>query len=86
MEFGGRARVYGTTKIKGSPNTPTKSRVRLLRERDGLLAREVWSDPATGAFEFTGVDAGTRWVVLAQDASGAFWPAAASSFDVELLP
>ena len=86
MEFGGRARVYGTTKTKGSPNTPTKSRVRLLRERDGLLAREVWSDPATGEFEFTGVDAGTRWVVLAQDASGAFWPAAASSFDVEALP
>lgn len=86
VEFGGRGRVYGTTKAKGSPNTPTKSRVRLLRERDGLLAREVWSDPATGAFEFTGVDTGTRWVVLAQDASGAFWPAAASSFDVELLP
>ena len=86
MEFGGRGRVYGTTQAKGSPNTPTKSRVRLLRERDGLLAREVWSDPVTGAFEFTGVDTGTRWVVLAQDASGAFWPAAASSFDVELLP
>lgn len=86
VEFGGFGRVYGTTKIKGSPNTPTRSRVRLLRERDGLLAREVWSDPASGAFEFTGVDAGTRWVVLAQDASGAFWPAAASSFDLEVLP
>lgn len=86
LEFGGRGRVYGTTKAKGSPNTPTKSRVRLLRERDGLLAREVWSDPTTGEFEFTGVDVGTRWVVLAQDASGAFWPAAASSFDVEALP
>ena len=86
VEFGGLGRVFGTTKAKGSPNTPRKSRVRLLRERDGLLAREVWSDPASGAFEFTGVDAGTRWVVLAQDASGAFWPAAASSFDLEVLP
>lgn len=84
--FGGNGRVYGTTKAKGSPNTPTKSRVRLLRERDGLLAREAWSDTATGAFEFRGIDLGQRWIVLAQDAAGAFRPVAASQLTPEVLP
>lgn len=86
VEFGGNGRVYGTTKAKGAPsNTPTKSRVRLLRERDGLLAREVWSDPATGAFEFRGIDLAQRWIVLAQDAAGAFRPVAASQIEAEAL-
>lgn len=86
MEFGGTGRVYGTTKTKGAPsNTPTKSRVRLIRERDGLLAREAWSDPATGAFEFRGIDLGQRWIVLAQDAAGAFRPVAASQIEAEAL-
>ncbi|WP_296871345.1 hypothetical protein [Tibeticola sp.] len=85
-EFGGTGRVYGTTKAKGAPsNTPTKSRVRLIRERDGLLAREAWSDPATGAFEFRGIDLAQRWIVLAQDAAGAFRPVAASQIEAEAL-
>lgn len=85
-EFGGAGRVYGTTKAKGAPsNTPTKSRVRLIRERDGLLAREAWSDPATGAFEFRGIDLAQRWIVLAQDAAGAFRPVAASQIEAEAL-
>jgi hypothetical protein len=86
MEFGGSGTIYGTTKIKGTPNTPTKARVRLLRDRDGLLARETWSDPATGAYSFTGIDTAQQFTVLAQDLNGAFRPVAASQLTPEELP
>lgn len=80
MEFGGRARITGDVGIKGAsgaPDSMTKSRVRLLRARDGLLARETWSDAATGAFEFTGLDERTEFIALAQDSTGSFRPVAA---------
>jgi hypothetical protein len=86
MEFGGSGTIYGTTKIKGTPNTPTKARVRLLRDRDGLLARETWSDQATGAYSFTEIDTAQRFTVLAQDLNGAFRPVAASQLTPEELP
>jgi hypothetical protein len=86
MEFGGIGTIYGTTKIKGTPNTPTKARVRLLRDRDGLLARETWSDPATGAYSFTGIDTAQMFTVLAQDLNGAFRPVAASQLKPEEQP
>jgi hypothetical protein len=86
MEFGGSGTIYGTTKIKGTPDTPTKARVRLLRDRDGLLARETWSDPATGAYSFSGIDTAQQFTVLAQDLNGAFRPVAASQLTPEELP
>jgi hypothetical protein len=86
MEFGGKGTIYGTTKIKGAPNTPTKARVRLLRDRDGLLARETWSDPSTGAYSFTEIDTAQQFTVLAQDLNGAFRPVAASQLTPEELP
>jgi hypothetical protein len=86
MEFGGSGTIYGTTKIKGTPDTPTKARVRLLRDRDSLLARETWSDPATGAYSFTGIDIAQKFTVLAQDSNGAFRPVAASQLTPEELP
>jgi hypothetical protein len=86
MEFGGGGTIYGTTKIKGTPNTPTKARVRLLRDRDGLLARETWSDPATGAYSFTGIDTAQKFTALAQDLNGSFRPVAASQLTPEELP
>jgi hypothetical protein len=86
MEFGGKGTIYGTTKIKGTPDTPTKARVRLLRDRDGLLARETWSDPATGAYSFTEIDTAQKFTVLAQDLNGAFRPVAASQLTPEEQP
>ncbi len=86
VEFGGSGTIYGTTKIKGTPNTPAKARVRLLRDRDGLLARETWSDQATGAYSFTGIDTAQQFTVLAQDLNGAFRPVAASQLTPEELP
>lgn len=80
VEFGGRASITGTVGIKGTggaPDTMTKSRVRLLRQRDGLLAREVWSDPVTGAFAFHGLDPAQQFIALAEDNAGVFAPVAA---------
>ena len=56
--------VYGTTEIKGTPDAPLRARVRLIRERDGLVYRETWSDAATGAYRFDNVDELETYTVL----------------------
>lgn len=83
MEFGGRARIWGTTKVKGVTNLPTRARVVLLRQRDKLLARETWSDAATGAFEFEGIDMAHQWLVLAEDQAGNYRPVAANRLEAQ---
>ncbi len=60
----GTGTVYGTTEIKGTPDAPLRARVRLIRERDGLVYREVWSDGVTGAYRFDGVDELETYTVL----------------------
>ena len=84
VEHGGPGRIWGTTKAKGTPNVPTRSRVVLLRQRDKALARETWSDAATGAFEFRHIDTRQAWLVLAEDAAGGFRPVAASQLVAEV--
>ncbi len=71
-EFGGRGRLWGTTKTEISPGVfvPTKARVSVLRQRDMLLAREVWSDPATGAWEVRGLDTSQTFLEVAQHVTG----------------
>lgn len=63
----GRGRVRGTTKDKGTPNVPVSERVRLYREQDGLLIRELWSTPGTGAYSFDHVDELQTYTVLSYD-------------------
>ena len=77
LEFGGAATLSGSTvkKVAGI-EVPMRARVRLFRSRDGLLARETWSDPATGAYAFAGLDAATRFHVVADDADLLFEPEA----------
>ncbi|AVS75637.1 LamG domain-containing protein [Paracidovorax cattleyae] len=77
-EFGGRGRIWGDTAIKGTPEVPARARVVLLRQRDKLLARETWSDPQTGHFEFAGIDVRQQFLVLVEDAAGNYRPVAAS--------
>src|SRR5574337_426170 len=86
MEFGGAGTVYGTTKIKGTPNTSVKSRVSLLRDRDKMLARQTWSDPVTGAFAFKGIAASQKFTTLAEDVDGNFRPVAVNKLAPEVLP
>lgn len=63
----GRGRVAGTVKVQGSPNTPVYRRVRLIREADGLLMRELWSHPTTGAYSFDYVDELQKFTVMSYD-------------------
>ncbi|MFT7722228.1 MAG: LamG domain-containing protein [Roseateles sp.] len=65
---GGRGVVVGTVKEKSSPaNVPLHRKVWLLRERDGIVIREAWSDAATGSYAFTSVDERERYTVIAFD-------------------
>ena len=79
-EFGGRASITGDVGIKGTggaADVMVRSRVRLLRQRDGLLARETWSDPVTGKFAFRGISEHQQFIALAEDKDGNFAPVAA---------
>lgn len=67
FEFGGFGRIAGTVKEDGSPDIPVKRRVRLHREQDGLLVREVWSHPTTGAYSFDHIDTTKRYTVITYD-------------------
>lgn len=86
VEFGGAGRIWGTTKTRGTPDTPAKARVVLLHQRSKQLVRETWSAPATGAFEFAGIDTRQEFLVLAEDAAGNFRPVAASRLVPEVTP
>ena len=70
-EFGGGYRIVGTVHEKGTPNQPLHRRVRLLRERDGHLVAETWSDPVTGACAFERINGSYRYTVLAYDYTNA---------------
>lgn len=86
VEHGGPGTIYGTTKTKGTPNTPTKARVVLLHQRSKLPVRETWSDPVTGAFAFTSIATNQQFITLAEDAAGNFRPVAANLLTPEVLP
>lgn len=64
---GGNYRVYGTTKIKGTPDYAVSRRVRLFRDSDGACVGEAWSNATTGAFEFVGLNPIERYTALAYD-------------------
>ena len=50
------------------------------------LARETWSDAATGAFEFRHIDTTQQFLTLAEDAAGNFRPVAANRLTPGVLP
>lgn len=62
-----RGRIVGTVKRKDDPaNVPLSRRVRLYRDRDGMLIAETWSD-AAGNYQFDYIDAGEAYTALALD-------------------
>lgn len=69
---GGTGLIEGTVKIKGTPDYAVSRRVRLYRDRDGILVGETWSDATTGAYTFDGLDRTQRYTVLALDHTGNF--------------
>ena len=70
--WGGLGRIVGTTKIKGTPNTPVSRRVRLIREVDAVCVGERWSDPVTGGYAFNGFDPLQLYTVIVYDGPRVF--------------
>ena len=66
--YGGSGSISGQVTALGSPtDTPLRRRVRLHREREGTVVREVWSDPVTGIYTFAGITPGIKYTVIAYD-------------------
>lgn len=83
----GVGRIYGTVARKGDPvNTPLRRKVRLFREVDGLLVREMWSDAVTGEYEFRFVDELQTWTVIAYDYEHNFRAVIADNLTPEVMP
>lgn len=84
--FGGRGRVAGTVKTKGTPNFATRARVRLINELDGVCLREQWSDAVTGEYSFDWVDPALRYTVVAYDHTHSFRAVIADNLSPSLIP
>lgn len=83
---GGNGRIVGTVGIKGSPNTPVQRRVRLIDEKSGLLVREVFSDPVTGAYEFLYVAMDHKYTVMTYDYDNNYRAVVADNITAEFVP
>lgn len=82
---GGNGRVAGTVKIKGSPNAPVQRKVRLIDEFTGLMVREVFSDPVTGAYEFKYVSTDHKYTVVSYDWANNFRAVLADNIAAEYV-
>ena len=71
-DLGGTGRIAGSVKIDSTPDYPAWRRVRLFDKRDNRLVREVWSDPATGAYAFEYINPARQYVVIAYDHTGVY--------------
>lgn len=85
MDWGGRGKVEGTVKIKGTPNYAVRRRVYLLRDRDQAVVDAQWSDPATGAYSFVGFDPAERYTVISYDHTHAFRAVIADNLTPEAM-
>lgn len=83
---GGNGRIVGSVAIKGSPNTPVQRRVRLFNEKTGLLVREVFSDPITGAYEFLYVSMDHKYTVVTFDYDNNYRAVVADNITAEFAP
>lgn len=80
---GGNGVIAGTVKIKGTPDYAVSRRVRLYRDRDGILVGETWSDPVTGVYTFDGLDRTQKYTALALDHTNNFRAAPADNLTPE---
>jgi hypothetical protein len=84
----GLGRVRGRTveqEDKNSPKVPVSRRVRMYRERDGLLIRETWSN-AQGEYDFQRIDSTIAYTVLSYDHEGDFRAVVADRVTPEAMP
>lgn len=80
----GIGRVRGT--VKNTPATPVRRKVRLIRARDGLVIREQWSDPVTGAYDFKYVDELQIFTVVSYDHTELYNAVIGDRLVPELMP
>ena len=81
---GGRGLITGT--VKTTPDSPTFAKVRLIRERDGKVLRETWTDPVTGVYRFDNFDENFTYTVLSYHPLGAFRAVVADGQVPGLMP
>lgn len=84
--WGGLGRIAGTVQIKGRPDSPVARKVRLFDVRTGILVRETWSDPVTGAYAFTGLDPTRDYLALAHDHTRQYNAVVADRLTAEPMP
>ena len=83
---GGPGRITGTVEEKATPNLPLRRRVRLIREIDGRVIRETWSDAATGEYLFTGVSEHETYTVISYDHEHNYRAVVADNITPEVAP
>ena len=70
---GGRGVITDTVKVKSMPtNIPIYCKVRLVRERDGKVIRETYSNPLTGVYSFSGFSPDFTYSIIAIHPTGGF--------------
>ena len=84
---GGQGSIPGTVKRDADPtDLPLRRRVRLIREIDGRVIRETWSDAATGEYLFTGVSEHETYTVISYDHEHNYRAVVADNITPEVLP
>ncbi len=85
--YTGNGVIVGTVKEKSTPmNRPLRRRVRLYLEKTGEFLDETWSDAATGAYTFTGLDPGQIYTVIGYDHLHNYRAVAADNLTAENRP
>lgn len=85
LYHGGRGRISGTVKVKGTPNYAVYRKVRLVRERDGICVAEQWSNPVTGAYQFDYFDEREKYTVITYDYENNFRAVIADNLTPDLI-
>lgn len=84
---GGRGLITDTVKTKATPaNIPTHCKVRLVRDIDGKVLRETWTDPVTGVYRFDYFDETFTYTVIAIHPLGSFRAVIADRLTPGLMP
>lgn len=85
LYYGGRGRINDVVNVKGTPDYPIRRKVWLMRDRDGVVIRETWSDAVTGAYSFDFVDERERYSVLTFDHERNFRAVIADNLKPDLI-
>lgn len=78
-------RIVGTLKVRSSPDSiPISRRVALINQDSGYMVQVTWSDPVTGAYEFTKLPNTCKYTVIAQDYTGTYKAVIANDLEATL--